>query len=99
MPDSNSGLDPVILGKLRTMAIAGQPPSMLFDHLKTELRNQFHIGTALLYFREAFQLPLSAVKPIAAFTRNEGRSIVDSVGFDEMLGNVIQEHRHEWGAI
>jgi len=99
MADPTQGLDSIILNDLRTMAIAGKPPSALFNYLKGILGHEFHIGTMLLYFREAFHLPLSAVKPIAAFTRNEEREIVDLSKFDEVLGNAIQESRNEWSLV
>jgi hypothetical protein len=99
MADVSQGLDPAILNDLRLMAGVGKPPSALFNYLKGILGQEFHIGTMLLYFREAFHLPLSAVKPIAAFTRNEEREISDLSEFDEALGNAIQENRNEWSLI
>ena|SRR5579872_7633620 len=96
MADVTQGLDPAILNELRIMARAGKPPSELFSYLKDMLRQEFHIGTMLLYFREAFHLSLSAVKPIAAFTRTEEREIIDLTSFDELLGNAIRERRNEW---
>lgn len=98
MNGNQTNLDASVLTQMRAMAGAGKRPSAVFEHLRRSLGEDVHVGTVLLYFREAFNLPLSEVKPVAALTRNDKREITDPARFDDLVGCAIERHRPEWNA-
>lgn len=88
--------DQAVLLSFRSMARQGRSPSEMLRTLKRSLGTETHIVTFLNYFRQAFGLTLSDVKPIAALSRNEQREVEDEALLDELLLPVIMKHRTDW---
>lgn len=89
-------LDQTVLASLRSMARQGRSPSEMLRWLQRSLGTEIHIVTFLNYFREAFGLTLSDVKPIAALSRNEKREVEEEALLDELLLPAILKGRTDW---
>lgn len=96
MVDDPTQLHPEIVEEMRRMARGGHSPRDMFRLLKKVLGSDSHILTILKYFRQAFGLSLSEVKPIAALSRNEKREIENDDLLNELLIPKIMERRNEW---
>lgn len=93
MSDTMDQLDPTLLASLRSMARQGRSPSEMLRTLKRSLGEETHILTLLKYFRQAFDLTLAEVKPIAALSRQKPREVEDEALLNELLLPAIRKHR------
>ena len=85
-----------ILSQLRDMARNGDSVGTMFRALKERLGSDAHIVTIINYFRSAFFLTLSEVKPVGALSRTEQREIEDEKLLQELVMPEINKHRSEW---
>jgi hypothetical protein len=81
---------------LRDLAKQGRTPAELYRELRQLVGPDTHIVCLMKHFRRAFHLSLEEAKPIAAFTRNEGRDIEDEGRLNELMAPVIWGRRTEW---
>src|SRR5947208_15017748 len=93
MAHPTDDLDRRLVADLRRMAREGKSPSELFTALRGSLGDRPHILTVVEYFRRVFCLSLSEAKPLAALSRNEGRTVDDQALLDELLLPEIASHR------
>lgn len=93
MPDK---LQQRLIEELRSLARGGHSSANMFKSLKKTLGSDSHILRLLDYFRQAFGLSLSDVKPIVALSRNDRRDIEDEELLNELLGPKIRERQAEW---
>ncbi|MHB1426360.1 MAG: hypothetical protein ACYC3I_24620 [Gemmataceae bacterium] len=89
-------INQAVLVSLRSMATQGQSPFEMLRMLRRSLGTQTHITTLLKYFRQAFGLSLTDVKPIVALSRNEQRAGDDESLLDNLLLPAIFKHRTDW---
>src|SRR4051812_29825148 len=96
MSDQVRQIDPSVIGNLRDMARQGRSPSELVRELQRRLGPETHIVTLLNYFRQAFALTLTDVKPVSALSRNEQREVENEALLDEVLSPAILKRRPDW---
>lgn len=96
MLDDSTQLQPGIVEEMQSMARGGHSPISIFIYLNKTLGSDSHILDILKYFRKAFGLSLSEVKPIAALSRNERRGIENADLLNELLMPKIMERQNQW---